>query len=158
MVLTVGLRWAYFAELSGRAEHALARRDGADRARAATDGYTYLHLALVAGIVLAAFGLGEAMVHIADEESFGLLGAAALGGGVACYLAGTGAFARRVMGEWSPARLVGAAPVLAAVGLLAAVPPIVAVTVGARAVVVLLLMERATARLSAREVAPAELG
>ncbi len=149
MVLTVGLWWAYFAELAGRAEHALAHRAGADRARAATDGYTYLHLALVAGIVLAAFGLEEAMAHIADPEPFGLLGAAALGGGVACYLAGTGCFARRVARDWYPVRFAGAALLLVAVWLLAAVPPVDAVAVVAGTVVALLLVERLATQSSA---------
>jgi low temperature requirement protein LtrA len=95
----------------------------------ATEAYTYLHLVLVAGIVLAALGLEVSMAHVADATGLGLFGAAALGGGAACYLAGTAFFARRVIGQWRGSRLVGAAILLGSVPLLAVVPPLVALSI-----------------------------
>lgn len=148
MSITVGMWWAYFSDLARHAEHALAHRQRISRV--VSDGYTYLHLALVAGIVFAAVGIEEAMAHVADVEPFGLLGAATVGGGVALYLAGTGFFARRVIGEWRVLRFAGAALLLAVVGLLAAVPPIASLSVVAGILVVVLLAEhRMPGRLGA---------
>jgi hypothetical protein len=96
---------------------------------------------LVAGIVYAALGVEDAMAHIAEVEAFGLFGAAALGGGVACYIAGTGFFARRVIGDWWALRFAGASLLLAAVAVLALVPPIAALAIVAGLLLALLVIE-----------------
>lgn len=145
VLISVALWWAYFSRLEHPAEEALVTRSGGDQARVASAGYTYLHLAIVAGIVLAALGLEEATAHVADSSAFGLFGAAALAGGVSLYLAGTGFFARRVIGEWRVTRFVGATVLLAAVPLLALVPPIAALALVAGALVTLLGVERVVA-------------
>lgn len=152
MAITVCLWWAYFSELAGSAEHALAHRNDASRGHVATAGYTYLHLALVAGIVLTALGLEEAIAQVADGTAFGLFGAAALGGGTACYLAGTGLFARRVIGEWRVPRFVGATLLLGSTAVLAAVPPITAMSIVAGILALLLAIETrsATSRAAQR--------
>lgn len=142
MAITVCLWWAYFTELAGAAERALVHRHGNRAGRVADDGYTYLHLSLVAGIVLAALGLEEATAHVATSEPFGPLGAAALGGGTACYLAGTAFFARRVIGEWRYVRLLGASALLASIPLLAGVAPAIAMLTVAGTLVFLLVLER----------------
>jgi len=142
MVISVGMWSAYFWRLAQLAEHALADRDIAGRGRVAIDGYTYLHLVLVAGIVFAALGVEDAMAHIAELEPFGLFGAAALGGGMACYLAGTGFFARRVIGDWWVLRFAGATILLAAVAMLSLVPPIAALAIAAGVLLALLAVER----------------
>jgi low temperature requirement protein LtrA len=147
MCIAVALWWAYFSRLSGEAEEALAKR-AHSRARVATDGYTYLHLALVAGIVLAALGLEVAMAHIAETEAYGLFGAAALGGGVSCYLAGSVFFARRVIGGWLVVRLAAASVFLLAVPLLALVPPVWALAVVATGLVALLAADRSPRAIS----------
>jgi low temperature requirement protein LtrA len=141
MGISVALWWAYFSRLAHGAEEALVRRSGGARARAANDGYTYLHLAIVAGIVLAALGLEDATAHVADGAPFGLFGAAALGGGVSLFLAGTGFFARRVIGGWRPVRFAGATVLLAAVPVLALVRPIVALLLVAGLLVAMLVIE-----------------
>ena len=114
ILISAGMWWAYFSRLAHRAEDVLGHLRSARRARVVTDGYTYVHLVLVAGIVSAALGVEVAMAHIGDLAPFGGFGAAALGGGVACYLAGTGVFTRRVIGEWPVLRFAGATLVLAA--------------------------------------------
>ncbi|GAA5123860.1 low temperature requirement protein A [Alloalcanivorax gelatiniphagus] len=154
IAITVAMWSAYFTRLALPAEHALSARRQGPRARAATDGYTYLHLVLVAGIVLAALGLEVAMAHIEAAEPFGGFGGAALAGGVACYLAGTALFARRVIGGWEPLRLAGAAVLVAGVPVVAAVPPMVALAVVCVALSVLLLLERRAGAPAAR-VGPA---
>lgn len=146
ILISVALWWAYFSRLAHRAEAALAARPAGERAHIASSGYTYLHLAIVAGIVLAALGLEVATAHVAESEGFGMFGAAALGGGVSLYLAGTAFFARRVIGEWPVVRLIGAVGLLVAVLGLALVPPIVALALVAAALVTLLVVERARSR------------
>jgi low temperature requirement protein LtrA len=145
MLISVALWWAYFSRLAHRAEAALGRLRGSERARTASGGYTYLHLAIVAGIVLAALGLEDATAHVAEAVPFGLFGAAALGGGVSLYLAGTGFFARRVIGEWRLVRFGGALVLLAAIPVLAVVPPLAALALVAGLLVVLLVVEHVSA-------------
>jgi low temperature requirement protein LtrA len=142
MLICVQLWWAYFTRLALAAEHALTGLPTSKRARAATDGYTYLHLMLVGGIVMAALGLEVAMAHIEGTEPYGLLGAAALGGGAACYLAGTSFFARRLIGGWNVTRLVCATVLLLAVPAIALVPPVVALASIAAILPLLFFMER----------------
>lgn len=142
-LISVALWWAYFSRLAHEAETALGRRRGGDRARVASGAYTYLHLAIVAGIVLAALGLEEATAHVDDSEPLGIFGAAALGGGVSLYLAGTAAFARRVIGVWRIPRWTGAVVFLVAVPLLASTAPIVALALVAGALLALLVTEHA---------------
>jgi low temperature requirement protein LtrA len=112
MLICIALWWAYFTRLAGDAELALTSLPARDRGRAATDAYTYLHLSLVGGIVLAAVGLEVAMARIESTDGLGLFGAVALSGGVACYLAGTACFERRLLGTWNVVRLITAALLL----------------------------------------------
>lgn len=144
VLISVALWWAYFSRLAHGAEAALAARRGSDRARVASAGYTYLHLAIVAGIVLAALGLEDATAHVAESEGFGMFGAAALGGGVSLYLAGTAFFARRVIGAWPRARLVVASLLLASVPAVALVPPVAALGLVAAVLLALLIVEHGT--------------
>jgi low temperature requirement protein LtrA len=88
-VLGVGvaaaLWWVYFDVVAlvtaQRLEQAPA---GRTRNVLARDSYSYLHLPMVAGIVLAAFGLEESLLHVDDHLH--LVPAFALFGGVAIYL------------------------------------------------------------------------
>jgi len=56
LTLSAALWWAYFDVTSLLAERAFAACPLDDRARLARDAYSYLHLPLVAGIVLLALG------------------------------------------------------------------------------------------------------
>lgn len=142
MLICVALWWAYFTRLAHAAEHALKAVPVGDRGRTAAYAYTYLHLLLVAGIVLAALGLEVAMAHIESAESFGFFGAAALGGGVACYLAGLAAFARRLLGRWDRTRLTFAAVFLALVPVIGMLAPVIALASVAGVLVVFAIAVR----------------
>lgn len=115
-VLSVGLAvamwWNYFRLLAPATEEALGERSGTGRVNAATDVYTYLHLPLVAGIILVALGVELAMHDVRSTHGPGTLAAGALGGGLAVYLTTTAAIWLRAAGEWSVPRI--AAGVLAA--------------------------------------------
>jgi low temperature requirement protein LtrA len=75
---------AYFDFFPIRARQLLAERSGAQRTALARDVYTYLHLPMVAGIVLFAFAMKETLVHVRDE--LGTIPALGLCGGPALYL------------------------------------------------------------------------
>ena len=96
MMLSIALWWIYFDTTALAAERELSRLRGVERAGLAIDGYTYLHLLLISGIVLAALGVEEVIAHVEDAEPLGLFGASALYGGVSCYLAGVAFFWLRV--------------------------------------------------------------
>jgi low temperature requirement protein LtrA len=75
---------AYFDFFPIRARQLLAERSGAQRTALARDVYTYLHLPMVAGIVLFAFAMKETLAHVRDE--LGTIPALGLCGGPALYL------------------------------------------------------------------------
>jgi low temperature requirement protein LtrA len=106
---TIGLWWAYFDVAAGEAEDRLRAHD--DPVLAAADSYSYLHLVLVAGIIVFSVGV-KAVVHDVHHE---LADGArlALCGGVALFLAGHAAFRLRLVHAFSGARLVGALAALA---------------------------------------------
>ena len=75
---------AYFDFFPIRAQQLLADRSGAERIALARDVYTYLHLPMVAGIVLFAFAMKTTLAHVGDElDTIPALG---LCGGPALYL------------------------------------------------------------------------
>jgi low temperature requirement protein LtrA len=129
VALAVGLWWVYFHHFAVKTEHAIGERTGVHRAQVVSDAYTYLHLSLVAGIVLAALGVEQAMHSIDELHVLGLFGGFALGGGVALYIAGTGFIWRRVAGEWALIRFAGATLCVLLVPLLAVLPAIVGLAV-----------------------------
>lgn len=126
IALAIGLWWLYFDVLAIAAEHILARREGVARAQLATDAYTYVHLILIAGVVVSALGVEEAIAHIASDEHFGLFGSAALLGGTSLYLAGHALFWRRVGGTWKYFRLGGGTLLLALIPVAVLVPAMAA--------------------------------
>ena len=131
ILLTVSLWWLYFDVTAIAAEHHLAEQKGAKRAAMATDGYTYLHLLLIAGIVISAVGVEQVLAHATDAAPLGRFAACALFGGPALYLVGHAFFWRRVGGKFKPWRLVGGAVllVLIPVGMLLPALPALAIVV-----------------------------
>jgi low temperature requirement protein LtrA len=104
MVLAAGLWWAYFDYVALAAERRLIRAQGHERATLARDSYSYLHLPMVAGIVLVALGVKKTLAHVGDPLE--AIPAVALCGGVALYLLGHNAFRLREVGSVSVPRLV----------------------------------------------------
>jgi low temperature requirement protein LtrA len=108
LLTTIGLWWTYFDELATTAEARL--REHADPVLAAADAYSYIHLLIVAGIIVFAVG-----AKLSIEGSSGP-GGLALAGGVGLYVAGQVGFAWRMVEVFDRAR--GAV----AVGLFALCP------------------------------------
>jgi low temperature requirement protein LtrA len=94
LLIVVGLWWTYFDRAAADAEEHLRAHD--DPVLAAADAYSYMHLLLVAGIVLFAVGAKAAIAHVDDP----LTDAArlCLCGGIALYLVGHAAFRLRMAG------------------------------------------------------------
>jgi low temperature requirement protein LtrA len=92
LLVTVALWWIYFARFAATAEERLREHD--DPVLAAADAYSYLHLPLVAGIIVFAVG-AKLLIHDSGQplEDAARL---ALCGGVALYLAAHAAFQLRI--------------------------------------------------------------
>ncbi|PJJ71154.1 low temperature requirement protein LtrA [Diaminobutyricimonas aerilata] len=129
VALSLLLWWLYFDVLSIAAEHELARRKGAARATLAVEAYTYVHMFLIAGVVISALGVEEVMAHVDDPEPLGLFGSVALLGGTSLYLAAHALFWRRTGGSWKWWRLAAATALLALIPLVALVHPLAALAV-----------------------------
>ncbi len=84
---SAALWWMYFDVVAVVAERVVASRPTQlERNAAARDNYSYLHLLLIAGVVLLALGVESTLAHV-DEPLKGPK-AAALVGGPALYLSG----------------------------------------------------------------------
>jgi low temperature requirement protein LtrA len=125
VAVAAAMWWIYFdivAIVSGRRlEEAEPGRVQNDMAR---DSYSYLHLLMVAGIVLVALGMKKTIGHFDDHldtvEAFALLG------GVAIYLLGLTAFRYRHVHTINRQRLGLAIILLILVPLATAVPALLA--------------------------------
>lgn len=133
-VLAVGISimlwWSYFARIPAAAEAALERRADAARVDLAMRGHTYAHLPLIAGVVLAALGVEDAMAHIHEAEAFGWFGASALGGGLALYVGSTALIGRLFEAGTGGLRIAGIVVIAASIPLIAIVPPMAALAIG----------------------------
>ena len=83
VVVVASLWWAYFDVVAVMSQRQLAQTSGAERARLARDYYSYLHLPMIAGIVLFALGLKTTIEHV--DEPLATVPAVALCGGLALY-------------------------------------------------------------------------
>jgi len=129
ITLTISLWWLYFDVTAIAAEQHLAKVKGERRSAMATDAYTYIHLLLVAGIVISALGVEGVISHVDDDKPLGWFSAAAVFGGTSLYLAGHALFWKRVAGYWKVWRLAGGAALLALLPVGAIVHPLVALAI-----------------------------
>jgi low temperature requirement protein LtrA len=127
LVVVTSFWLAYFDFFPIRGQQLLTDRRGAQRIALARDAYTYLHLPMVAGIVLFAFAMKATLAHVGDELA--TIPALGLCGGPALYLFAYVALRFRV------ARTVGGGRLVAAVACALLVP--VAVVVPALAALAL---------------------
>jgi low temperature requirement protein LtrA len=84
VVVAAALWWTYFDWASIVTERMLSRATGAARASLARDVYSYLHLPMVAGIVLFAMAMKKTLANF--DEPLQTVPAVALFGGLALYL------------------------------------------------------------------------
>jgi low temperature requirement protein LtrA len=127
------LWWSYFDWVSFMVLARLEEASGTERAALARDLYSYLHLPMVAGIVLFAFGLKTTIAHVSEP----LLAIPAVGlcGGLALYFLAHVATRVRIGGGLGRGRpiativLIGLTPVATVVPALAALALVTAVCV-----------------------------
>jgi low temperature requirement protein LtrA len=84
VVIAAGLWWTYFDVVAWLTQRRLREAQGGARNRMARDVYSYLHMPMIAGIVLLALGIKKTLGH--TGEPLETVAAVALCGGVALYL------------------------------------------------------------------------
>lgn len=140
MVVAACLWWMYFDVVAlvaeRRLEHATA---GRERNAIARDSFSYLHLPMVAGIVLLALGLKKTLGHV--EDPLKLVPAFALLGGTALYLLAHVAFRWRNVHRFSAHRLLVAVVLLALLPAAVALPALATLAIVVALLVALIVYE-----------------
>jgi low temperature requirement protein LtrA len=131
-VLGVGLAaamwWIYFDIVALVSARRLAEaEEGKVRNELARDSYSYIHYALVAGIVLVAFGMKTTIAH--DGDHLHDVPAFALLGGLALYLLGLVAFRFRHVQTVNRQRLGLAIVLLILVPVATAIPALISLAI-----------------------------
>jgi len=126
LAMTSSFWLAYFDFFPIRAQQLLTDRSGTQRTALARDAYTYLHLPMVAGIVLFAFAMKTTLAHVGDELD--VISAVGLCGGPALYLFAYVALRLRVSGTLGRGRLVAAVASALLLPIALVVPALVALT------------------------------
>jgi low temperature requirement protein LtrA len=150
IVIAGALWWAYFDVVARAAEHKLREAKGDARAVVARDAYSYLHLPMIAGIVLFALGIKKTIGDV--NAPLETVPAVALCGGVALYLLAQVAFALRTVRLLPRARVAAAAASLALIPVATRVDALAAVAAVAAITVVLILYEVARFRATRARV------
>lgn len=126
--LAAALWWTYFDVVALISARRLSEaEEGRVQNELARDSYSYIHLLMVAGIVLMAFGLKATIAHHADALHY--VPGFALLGGLAFYLLGLVAFRYRHVHTLNRHRLGLAIVLLLLVPVATAVPALISVAV-----------------------------
>jgi len=115
LLLAFGIWWAYFDVVAIVAERRFRDAEGMRRIRIARDSYSYLHLPMIAGIVLMALGMKKTLGHV--DEPLDTVPSVALFGGLALYYAGHLGFRLRNIGTLNRPRSVAVVVSLALIPL-----------------------------------------
>jgi low temperature requirement protein LtrA len=138
--IVAAMWWVYFDVVALVSAKRLADAEtGPVQNALARDSYSYIHLFLVAGIVMTAFGLKTAIAHT-DADLHWVTGFALLGG-VALYLLGLVAFRYRQKRTWNGNKLILAAVLVALVPLATAIPSLATLAIAAALLAVLVVRE-----------------
>ncbi len=140
VALTAAMWWIYFdvvALISGR--RLAAAEPGRVQNTMARDSYSYLHLPMVAGIVLVALGLKKTIGHF--DGHLDAVPAFALLGGLAIYLLGLVAFRYRHIHTLNRRRLLLAIVLLILVPVATEIPAVAAVAIANLLLWVLIAVE-----------------
>jgi low temperature requirement protein LtrA len=139
MVVAAALWWSYFDWVVYISQARLTEAQGAERADLARDLYSYLHMPMVFGIVLFAFGMKVTLGHL--DESLGIIPAIGLCGGLALYMAAHVALRLRIGGGWGHGRPTAAVVLLALIPVATVVPSLVALALAATVCAALIAYE-----------------
>jgi low temperature requirement protein LtrA len=139
--------WAYFDVVALVAERVLRRAEGEERARMARDSYSYLHLPMIAGVIVLALGLKKVMEYVADSthhelsEALEWLPLVAMFGGVAMYLLAHVAFRYRNVRSVNVQRVVIAVLLIALIPAATQIPALAALALVAAVLIALIVFE-----------------
>jgi low temperature requirement protein LtrA len=140
--MSAALWWVYFDITALGAERRLAQAPEADRPRLARDSYSFIHLPMVAGIVVAALGVKKVLSYVGGEDGHDWtdplsgVALATLHSGPALFLLAMVAFRLRMAGSLAVSRLVAGLllcatiPLGAEIGALTNLAVVVAILVG----------------------------
>jgi low temperature requirement protein LtrA len=141
MAVAAALWWFYFDVVALVAARRLSNAtEGRERNEIARDSYSYLHLPMVAGIVLLALGLKGTLAHV--EDPLKLVPATALLGGTAMYLLAHVAFRLRNVNRFSTERLLCAMLLVALIPAAVELPSLATLGLLAAALTALIAYER----------------
>jgi low temperature requirement protein LtrA len=126
LAVAAALWWAYFDVVALVAERRLREQTGSAQLRMARDSYSYLHLPMVAGIILFAVGVKKTLEHVGDPLD--VVPAVCLCGGVALYFVAHILFRLRNVGTINRQRLVVAALLAALVPVALEIPSLATLT------------------------------
>jgi len=140
IVVAAAQWWLYFDVVALVAERRLTKAaEGRERNEIARDSYSYLHLPMVAGIVLVALGMKKTLEHVGDPLE--LVPATAMLGGSAMYLLAHVAFRLRNIHTLNRQRLVCAVVLLALLPLAVELPALATLAVLATLLTILIAYE-----------------
>ena len=105
LLIVVAMWWTYFDRIAESAQERL--REHRDPVLAAADAYSYMHLIIVAGIIILAGGL-RLVAQNSVTAPMPDAGRLAMCAGAATYLVGLAAFRLRMLGERSYGRVLTA--------------------------------------------------
>jgi low temperature requirement protein LtrA len=124
ITIAASLWWSYFDWFSFALQARLTEVTGSERAALARDGYSYLHLPMVAGIVLFALGMKTTLAQV--DVSLATIPAIGLFGGLALYLLAHVALRLRMGGGLGRGRPVASVLLLALIPVATRVPSLAA--------------------------------
>ena len=104
LIVSCSMWWAYFDVVAVVSERRFRRMPADLRVRIARDSYSYLHLPMIAGVVLVALGAKKTIGHV--DEPLKIVPAVALFGGISLYYAGHVGFRLRNLGTLNRGRTV----------------------------------------------------
>jgi low temperature requirement protein LtrA len=139
MAVVSALWWSYFDWVIFIAQARLAEATGAERATLARDQYSYLHLPMVAGIVLFALGMKTTLADV--QSPLPMIPAIGLCGGLALYFLAHVALRLRIGGGLGHGRPTATILLLAMIPLAWAVPALTALALVAAVCATLILYE-----------------
>jgi low temperature requirement protein LtrA len=113
LLITIGLWWTYFGKTAAAAAARL--RSHVEPVLAASDAYAYVHLALVAGIIIFATGMRHASLTV--DKLLVPSVRLAICGGLALYIVGHAAFVARMLGGVRFEKLAAAGALLVIYGI-----------------------------------------
>jgi len=148
VVASIAMWWIYFNVGAECGSHLIAR--SADPGRVARIAYTYLHLPIVGGIILAAVGDEFLLAHPEGHADVNV--AIAVAGGAALYLLGNLLFKRAALGYWPLSHLAGLAFLIVITSLMSIETPLM---MGAAVAMVLVVVAAWETRFAPKDLVDA---